>query len=279
MTIAPAEREIHRTRAGIDVDAPADAVYRALTDVGRWPVLYPWIAHTEVVSRQGADDEVKFWAVRPDGTGLRVWTSRRTLDPVARRMVFEQRGSVGPIERLGGTWDFVARPGGGCQVVSAHWFTTHADPAETAGELDRHGGLQMRTLKSQTESATALTDDVVRGEASAVVPGSLAEVRARLLAALPAPDATAGAAADAWFGTEGSVPTVQIVHGDHVVVQKFLTPPEPAALYRRRWRLAEVPGGVRVTADVLAVAAREHARVRELAEAGARSALTTAGAR
>lgn len=275
MTTAP-DRQVHRTSAVVDVDAPADVVYRALTDVVGWPVLYPWIAHTEVVARDGADDEVKFWAVRPGPEGgLRIWTSKRTLDPVARRMVFEQQGSVGPIERLGGTWDFVSREDGGCRVESGHWFTTDADPAVTAGELDRHGALQMRTLKAQTESATALTSDVVRAEASNTAQGSFADVRARLLAALPAGDGNG----DAWFGETEAGPTVQIVHGDGVVVQKLLSPPEPAALLRTRWRLAEEADGVRVTADVLAVATHGHEQVRALAEAGVRDALARAGAR
>ncbi|MGV9564715.1 SRPBCC family protein [Streptomyces sp. NPDC003480] len=271
MTMA-ADRQVHRTRAEVDIDAPADAVYRALTGVADWPVLYPWIAHTEVLGQEGPDDEVKFWAVRPEG-GLRVWTSRRTLDPEARRMVFVQRGSVGPIKELGGTWDFLPREDGGCRVESGHWFTTDADPALTAGELDRHGALQMRTLKSQTESATALTTAVIRVSDSAPVPGSLAEVRGRLLAALPAGEG------DAWFGETDAGPTVQIAHGDDVLVQKRLSPPSPTELYRTRWRLAEEAGGVRVTADVLAVTPREHDRARRLAEAEVREALALAGAR
>lgn len=273
MTTA-AERQVHRTSATVDVDAPADVVYRALTDVADWPVLYPWIAHTEVVAREGADDEVKFWAVRPGPEGgLRIWTSKRTLDAAARRMVFEQQGSVGPIEQLGGTWDFLPREDGGCRVESGHWFTTASDPAVTAGELDRHGALQMQTLKAQTESATALTTDVVRAEAAATVPGPLGKVRARLLAALPAGEG------DAWFGETEAGPTVQIVHGDGVVVQKPLAPPEPAELLRTRWRFAEEAAGVRVTADVLAVARHGHERVRALAGAGVRDALARAGAR
>jgi aromatase len=72
---------------------------------------------------------------------------------------------------------------------------------------------------------------------------------------------------------------VQIVHGDGVVVQKLLSPPEPAALLRTRWRLAEEADGVRVTADVLAVATHGHEQVRALAEAGVRDALARAGAR
>ncbi|MEU6256469.1 aromatase/cyclase [Streptomyces sp. NPDC047043] len=271
---AGTDRQVHRTRATVDVDAPAETVYRALTGIEGWPVLYPWIAHTEVLKREGADDEVKFWAVRPDGSGLRIWTSRRTLDPTARRMVFEQQGSVGPIGRLGGTWDFLPREDGGCRVESGHWFTTDADPDETAGELDRHGALQMRTLKSQTESATSLTTDVIRAKSEVLVTGgSLAGVRARLLSALPAGDG------DAWFGETSEGPTVQIAHGDHVLVQKLLSPPGPADLYRRRWQLREEAGGVRVGADVLAVATREHERVRRLAEAGVREALATAGVR
>lgn len=276
MSTSTTNREIHRTRAAIDVDAPAESVYRALTDVSGWPVLYPWIAHTEVVSRDGRDDEVKFWAVRPGPEGgLRIWTSRRTLDPVALRMDFTQQGSVGPIKELGGTWDFLPRPDGGCRVESGHWFTTDADPADTADELHRHGGLQMRTLKSQTEHPTALTSDVIRVEDSAVLTGTVDSVRSVLLAALPARES----GESAWFGTLGTAPTVQMEHSGHTLVQKLLTPPDPAALYRRRWRLTEAPGGVLVTVDVLAVASAGHEKVLGRATADVRSALAAAGQR
>ncbi|WP_329465244.1 SRPBCC family protein [Streptomyces sp. NBC_01431] len=276
MSTSTTDREIHRTRAGIDIDAPADLVYRALTNVADWPLLYPWIAHTEVVTQDGHDDEVKFWAVRPGPEGgLRIWTSRRTLDPVALRMDFVQQGSVGPIKELGGTWDFLSRPDGGCQVVSGHWFTTDADPEDTAGELDRHGGLQMRTLKSKTEQPGSLTGDVIRVEDSTVLPGSPASVYARLMAALPRRDG----AQSAWFGSQDGIPTVQIEHAGHTLVQKLLTPPSPAELYRRRWRLTEVTGGVRVTADVLAVASTGRDRLLELATTDVRSALASAGQR
>ncbi|MFE4863162.1 SRPBCC family protein [Streptomyces sp. NPDC056670] len=276
MSTSTTAREIHRTRAGIDVDASADTVYRALTDVADWPLLYPWIAHTEVVSQRGHDDEVKFWAVRPGPEGgLRIWTSKRTLDPVALRMDFVQQGSVGPIKELGGTWDFLPRPGGGCRVVSGHWFTTDADPQDTAGELDRHGGLQMRTLKSKTENPSSLTSDVIRVEDSAVLPGSVASVHARLLDALPWRDGEESA----WFGVQDGVRTVQIEHDGHTLVQKPLTPPEPADLYRRRWRLEAVADGVRVTADVLAVASTGRDRVLALATTDVRAALALAGQR
>ncbi|WP_328312897.1 SRPBCC family protein [Streptomyces sp. NBC_00442] len=276
MTTSTTDREIHRTRAGIEIDASADTVYRALTHVADWPLLYPWIAHTEIVAQDGQDDEVKFWAVRPGPEGgLRIWTSRRTLDPVALRMDFAQQGSVGPIKELGGTWDFLPRPGGGCQVVSGHWFTTDADPQDTAGELDRHGGLQMRTLKSKTEQPGALTSDVIRVEDRAVVSGSVAEVHARLLAALPPREGDDSA----WFGTRDGVRSVQIEHGGHTLVQKPLTPPGPAELYRRRWRLTQGPGGVVVQADVLAVASAGRDRVLELATTDVRSALVLAGQR
>ncbi|MCX5382521.1 SRPBCC family protein [Streptomyces sp. NBC_00083] len=277
MTTSTTDREIHRTRAGIEIDASADTVYRALTHVADWPLLYPWIAHTEVIAQDGQDDEVKFWAVRPGPEGgLRVWTSRRTLDPVALRMDFAQQGSVGPIKELGGTWDFLPRPDGGCQVVSGHWFTTDADPQDTAGELDRHGGLQMRTLKSKTEQPGALTSDVLRVEDRTLVPGPVAEVHARLLAALPPHE---GGEESAWFGSRDGVPTVQIEHGGHTLVQKPLTPPGPAELYRRRWRLTQAPDGVLVRADVLALASTGRDRVLALATTDVRSALALAGQR
>jgi len=250
---------IHRTRAAIDIDAPAEAVYLALTDLEYWPLLFPWIAHTEVVHRHGADDKAKFWAVRPGPEGgLRIWTSTRTLDSVALRMEFEQQGSVGPISRLGGTWDFLPQEGGGCRVESSHWFTTDADPQDTAAELDRHGALQMRTLKARTENAATEDARALRSESTALLPGTVEEVHALLLAAQPQ-DGREGDA-DAWFASSDSEAgrTVQISYAPRTVLRKRLDPPAGTDLYRCRWQLAEAPqGGVLVTAEVLAVAVAE----------------------
>ncbi|MFE3639372.1 SRPBCC family protein [Streptomyces sp. NPDC059168] len=260
----PTTEEIHRTRAGVTVDAPAELVYRTLTDVSGWPLLYPWIAHTEIVEERGTEDLSKFWAVRPGPEGgLRIWQSRRRLHDDTLRMVFEQQGTVGAIRRLGGEWLFVALEGGGCRVESHHWFTTDQDPAITAGELDRHGALQMRTLKAAVEGRERDGRLVLRAERRALRPGTVADVHARLSAAL----GQVGTAAEtAVFGTadtprpDGSTSSGRIVHigrAPHTIVVKHLDPPREFALYRRSWRLAQEADGVRVTAERLAVARPE----------------------
>jgi aromatase len=260
----PATEEIHRTKAEITVDAPAELVYRTLTDVAGWPLLYPWIVHTEIVEQRGAEDLSKFWAVRPGPEGgLRIWQSRRRLHDDTLRMVFEQQGTVGAIRRLGGEWLFIALEDGGCRVESHHWFTTDQDPAITAGELDRHGALQMRTLKAAVEGRERNAPLVLRAERRALLPGTVEDVHARLSAAL-GQDPTAEETAV--FGTadtphpDGSTTggrTVHIGRAPHTVVVKHLDPPRGCALYRRSWRLTQEANGVRVTAERLAVARPE----------------------
>ncbi|MFG2718567.1 SRPBCC family protein [Streptomyces sp. NPDC048416] len=257
-----AAREIHRTQAAITVDAPAELVYRTLTDVTGWPLLYPWIVHTEIVERSGIEDLATFWAVRPGPEGgLRIWQSRRSLHDDTLRMVFEQRGSVGAIRELGGEWLFTDLEGGGCRVESHHWFTTDEDPALTAGELDRHGALQMRTLKEAVEGREQQSPLVLRAARDTLVPGTVKDVHARLSADLglggPATGETAGfgtAATEHPDGTTHDGRTVHIGRAPHTVVVKHLDPPAEFALYRRTWRLAEEADGVRVTAERLAVA-------------------------
>jgi aromatase len=257
--------QIHRTKAEITVDAPAELVYRTLTDVAGWPLLYPWIVHTEIVERQGIEDLTRFWAVRPGPEGgLRIWQSRRSLHDDTLRMVFEQQGSVGAIRGLGGEWLFIALENGGCRVESHHWFTTDQDPAITAGELDRHGALQMRTLKAAVEGREQDGPLVLRAERDTLLPGTVEDVHARLSAAL----GQGGSAAEetAVFGTavtehpDGTVRggrTVHIGRAPHTVVVKHLDTPDEFALYRRSWRLAQEADGVRVTTERLAVARPE----------------------
>ncbi|MFF3339649.1 SRPBCC family protein [Streptomyces flavidovirens] len=256
--------EIHRTRAAITVDAPAVEVYRTLTDVLNWPLLYPWIVHTEIVERRGIEDVSKFWAVRPGPEGgLRVWQSRRRLHDAERRMEFEQLGTVGAIRRLGGEWLFLPEGDGRCRVESHHWFTTDQDPAVTAQELDRHGALQMRTLKDAVEQRTEAQRLVLRVERSAEVPGKPQEVYGRLSAALgqPRPGEREAEFIDAPCdhpdGTAATGRSVRITRAPHTLVLKHLDPPGELALYRRGWRLDEVPDGVRVTSEQLAVARPE----------------------
>ncbi|WP_051970077.1 SRPBCC family protein [Kitasatospora azatica] len=266
--------EIHRTRAAISVQAPARDVYLTLTDVLGWPLLYPWITHTEVLEQQGPEDLTKFWAVRPGPEGtLRIWTSRRRLDDAALVMEFEQHGSVGAIRRLGGRWLFLEQPDGQCLVESHHWFTTDEDPAVTAAELDRHGALQMRTLKEAVEQREQAEPLVLRAEREVLLAGTtIEEVHRHLVDTLdlgetPQEEAqfvTARAAHP--DGPSRAGRSVLILRDPHTVLLKHLEPPAEFALYRRSWHLDSTADGIRVTARQLAVARSEEADLSRLGE-------------
>ena len=245
--------QIHRTRAEIAVGAPAADVYRALTDVVNWPLLYPWIAHTEIIEQHGEEDLTRFWAVRPGAGGaLRVWSSRRRLDSSRLSMEFTQQGTVGAIRQLGGEWLFIDEADGGSRVESTHWFTADGDPAATEAELDRHSSLQMRTLKAAVENREADAARVLRAERELLVDGPLEEVHRLLVETF-----TAGADTgpqDALVVTLGTgEQAVLVSRAPHRVVLRHLDPPAGLALYKRTWTLAPAPAGVRLTSSQLAV--------------------------
>lgn len=246
--------ETHRTEACVEIAAPAEDVYRLLTDVVEWPLLYPWIAHTEVLEREPDGDLVQFWAVKPDGSA-RIWSSRRTLDARALRMDFEQLGSVGPIDALGGTWVFHPRDDGGCRVETRHWFTTGQDPEQVAGELDRNSERQLGVLRTKAERRQEFASRVLRVEQHRELAHDPAEAHARLRRALDAP---AGASAEftdvTRRGPSGGTHTsrtLRIVLPGHAVIEQELTPPDPLELCLRRWRVAPSAGGTTLTASMV----------------------------
>lgn len=254
--------EAEQTQASIIVDAPAEITYAMLVDVANWPLLYPWIAHTEFVERAPAEDLVQFWAVNPLGR-IRIWTSRRYLDASALRMDIEQQGSVGPITGLTGSWTFKPLPGDRCLVESRHAFhaATPEDRAAGVTELNRHGKLQMETLKSRVENRARLAELTWSFEDSLVVESELGQVYRALrdVGSWPAhlPYLTALEVTedenDVQFydvrthDANESSRYVRICLPDKGIAYKQLTVTAPVDLHLGRWTLAETPAGVSVT--------------------------------
>jgi aromatase len=273
--------DAHRTEASATIAAPAPDVYRLLTDVAEWPLLYPWIAHTEILESDvlesgGSRDLVKFWAVKPDGTA-RIWTSRRTLDPRALRMDFEQLGSVGPITGLGGTWVFHPDGEAGCRVETTHWFTTGHDPAEVAGELDRNSARQLAVLRAKAERREEFAGRVLRVERRRELPYTVEESYDLLVRSLGAEHdgaAFVDLASRAPAGGTRTGRTLRIAVPGRAVVQQDLEPADPLELWLRRWRVEQRAGGTLLTAAaVLSSPQAARPRTRELLRAWADSDL------
>ncbi|MGY3520298.1 SRPBCC family protein [Micromonospora sp. PTRAS2] len=59
-------------------EAPAATVFDLVADATRWPQLFTAGVHAKVLQTHADGDLVRRWAL--DGTTVRTWTSRRTLD-------------------------------------------------------------------------------------------------------------------------------------------------------------------------------------------------------
>src|SRR5690242_7628535 len=87
---------------GVRGDGSAEAGYGLLGAVVNWPRI---LAPTGVVdhAEQGAGTErIRIWATANGEP--KNWTSRRELDPAARRIAFRQEVSTPPVAEMSGTW-------------------------------------------------------------------------------------------------------------------------------------------------------------------------------
>ncbi|MFI7012227.1 aromatase/cyclase [Streptomyces sp. NPDC050145] len=93
---------VHRTVHKAETDAPADVVYRLIEDTSRWPLYLPPNVQVEQVETSGDSERLRMWATA--NGQVKSWTSRRVLDPAARRIEFRQEVPAAPVETVGGTW-------------------------------------------------------------------------------------------------------------------------------------------------------------------------------
>ncbi|NED14785.1 SRPBCC family protein [Streptomyces sp. SID9124] len=92
----------HSTRRTMSVAAPAGVVYGMLADAVRWPLFLPSHLHVERIDFDGTVEQLRVWDLADD----RVRSShvRRTLDPPARTIDFEQRSGDRADAPVTGRW-------------------------------------------------------------------------------------------------------------------------------------------------------------------------------
>ncbi|GGQ54794.1 aromatase/cyclase [Kitasatospora griseola] len=126
-----AEPRIRTTRHRTTVPADPDQVYALLADAGQWPQVFTPTVHAEVTEVPDGDQQlIHLWALA--NGEVRDWTSRRTLDPAARRITFRQVVSSPPVASMGGEWQVDAAPDGGSEVTLLHDWTTVDDDEAAA---------------------------------------------------------------------------------------------------------------------------------------------------
>lgn len=136
------------------VAAPARTVYDLVADVSRWPLVFPPTVHVEHVERGGTSEVIRIWATANDA--VKGWTSRRDLDPQARRIRFRQEISAPPVASMGGEWIIEPTADGRSLVRLTHDFrAVDDDPASTAWihqAVDRNSRSELAALRVAVES-------------------------------------------------------------------------------------------------------------------------------
>ncbi|MGQ0840959.1 aromatase/cyclase [Actinokineospora sp.] len=164
----------HDTEHRIDVDAPAETVYDLIARAESWPAVFTPTVHVEQLERGQGVERIRIWATA--NGAVKVWTSRRDLDPAALRVRFRQEVSQHPVAAMGGEWIIERRGQAACSVRLLHDYRAVGDTEENARwiaeAVDRNSGSELASLKAAAEFAaerarlTITFDDVVTVDAS-----------------------------------------------------------------------------------------------------------------
>lgn len=142
------------TEHSIAVEAPAEDIYRVLSDVSRWPTIFPPTIHAEQAeSISEREERIRIWATA--NGEMRTWTSRRALDPAARRIDFRVEVVKDPIASMGGTW--IVEPSGSVATVRLlHDFRAVDDDPERLAwvqkAVDTNSTAELAALKETLET-------------------------------------------------------------------------------------------------------------------------------
>jgi aromatase len=143
------------TEHEISVAAPAETLYRYIANVENWPQLFPPTVYVAALERHGTDERIQIWATA--NGEAKTWTSRRTLDPVRRRVGFRQEVSQPPVGAMGGTWIIDPDGPGASLVRLRHDYRAASDnPADLDWidqAVDRNSRSELAALKASAELA------------------------------------------------------------------------------------------------------------------------------
>ncbi|AJT68436.1 hypothetical protein T261_6834 [Streptomyces lydicus] len=164
----------------ITISAPAADVYRLLAEVGNWPQIFPPTIHVEQLESTGNQERIRIWATA--GDEAKSWTSRRTLDPVARRIDFRQEVSAPPVASMGGAWIIEELAPEKSRVRLLHDYRAVDDDPEGLAwidrAVDRNSRSELAALRVNIEQVHARRELTFSFEDSVRVDGSAEDVYA-----------------------------------------------------------------------------------------------------
>ncbi|MFG2806249.1 aromatase/cyclase [Streptomyces sp. DT199] len=162
----------------IDIEAPADAVYRVVSDVRLWPLYFPPTVRAERTRGDDSDEHIRIWAVAHGE--VRTWESRRRLDPAARSVRFEQTRPADPVAAMGGRWEVRERGDKACTVVLDHHYRAVGDDpaalARIAEAVETNSVSELDHLRLAAERSGTEEDLLLDFSDTEVITGSAADV-------------------------------------------------------------------------------------------------------
>lgn len=171
----PVTREVEHE---VQVFAPADAVYQLVADVGNWPQIFPPTVHVEQREKTDREERIQIWATA--NGDAKTWTSRRVLDPVARRVEFRQEVSQPPVGAMGGAWVVEPISESESRVRLLHDYRAVDDDPEKLAwidqAVDRNSNSELKAMKANAELANGRSDLLLSFEDSVRIEGSAKDV-------------------------------------------------------------------------------------------------------
>lgn len=170
--------EDNRTVHEIEIDAPADVVYRIIADAEGWPRRFAPAVHVERTPL-GADTE-RLWIWATGAGVVRAWSSIRTLDEERRFVSFQREVSAPPVKSMGGTWTATPVANGRTRLLLTHEFQAlDDDPEQTAWiaeSTDQNSSAELADIKRLAEDRSERADLEFSFEDSMVVHGEAGDV-------------------------------------------------------------------------------------------------------
>jgi aromatase len=255
-----AQREVAHE---IIVAAPADAVYRLIAEVANWPQIFPPTIYVDQVERGDDEERIRIWATA--NGEAKSWTSRRVLDPRARRISFRQEVSTPPVAGMGGAWVVETLPGDQSRVRLLHDYrAVDDDPAGLAWideAVDRNSRSELAALKTNVEQAHAAAGLTFSFEDSVRVDGAAKDVyefvneanlwneRLPHVATVRLEEHTPGLQTlemdtRAKDGSTHTTKSFRVCFPHHRIVYKQVTLPALMTLHTGYWTFAEGPDAV-----------------------------------
>jgi aromatase len=260
---APPPREVQHE---IDVQAPAETVYRLIADVEQWPRIFPPTVHVQVLGRTDRSERLRIWASANDE--LKEWTSRRELDPDGLRIDFRQEVPAPPVAAMGGAWVLEPLGADACRVTLLHDYRAKDDDPDHLAwidrAVDRNSRSELAALKRNVELTAERSDLLLTFEDTVQVEGSARDVydfisEAQLWAQrLPHVDSvtlqerTPGhqrlqMRTRAKDGSLHTTTSYRVCLPHRQIVYKQIQVPALMNLHTGHWMLTENPDGVAVT--------------------------------